>query len=149
MASDDDADAIRRRMAQLRRELTFDVRDVGRSARAMANPAFFVRKFPWATTAIAAAIGYMLIPKKKEIVQPDPQMLAELIRKNQVKIDTSAASKEREGMLKSLVVMGVTWAAKAGINYMVHQLTTAQAAKDQRTAAAAPSAPAEESWKAK
>jgi hypothetical protein len=148
MATDDEAETIRRRMAELRRELTFDVRDVGRSARAMANPVFFVRKFPWATTAVAALVGFMLVPKKKQIVQPDPEMLAELVRKNQVKLDSSAASKDQQGMLKSLVVMGATWAAKQGINYMIQRLTTPQAEKDKQ-AEAAPSAPAEESWKAK
>jgi ElaB/YqjD/DUF883 family membrane-anchored ribosome-binding protein len=65
MATDDSAEAIRRRMAELRRELAFDVRDVSRSARAMTNPAYYVRKFPWATTAAAAIVGYLLIPKKK------------------------------------------------------------------------------------
>src|SRR4051794_37205889 len=108
MATEDSADAICRRMAELRRELAYDVRDVGRSARAIASPAFYVRKFPWATTAVAAAIGYLLIPKKKQIVQPDPEMLAELVRKHQIKIDSSAAAKDRQGMLQSLVVMGVT-----------------------------------------
>jgi hypothetical protein len=148
MATEDSAEAIRRRMAELRRELTYDVRDVGRSARAMASPAYYVRKFPWATTAVAAAIGYLLIPKKKPVVQPDPELLAELVRKNQVRLDASAAVKDQQGMLKSLVVMGVTWAAKAGVNYMVQRLTAAAAAKGNE-AESAPSAPAEESWKAK
>src|SRR5262245_7039056 len=152
MSTDDDAEAIRRRMAELRRELTFDVRDVGRSARAMANPAYYVRKFPWATTAVAALVGYMLVPKKKEIVKADPEMLAELVRKNQVKFDTSAAAKDQQGMLKSLVVMGITWAAKVGFNYMVQQMTTAQSQKrpsgEEAESTAAPSAPAEESWRA-
>jgi hypothetical protein len=153
MSTEDEAETIRRRMAELRRELTFDVRDVGRSARAMANPAFYVRKFPWATTAVAALVGYMLVPKKKEIVKPDPELLAELVRKNQVKLDTSAAAKDTQGMLKSLAVMGITWAAKAGFNYMVQQLTTAQAKERAPEEAvpseATPSAAAEESWKAK
>jgi len=148
MATEDSADAIRRRMAELRRELTYDVRDVGRSARAMASPAFYVRKFPWATTAVAAAIGYLLIPKQKQIVQPDPEMLAELVRKNQVRVDASAAAKDRQGMLQSLVVMGVTWAAKAGLNHMMQRMTIPAASKGN-AAEAAPSAPAEESWKAK
>jgi hypothetical protein len=153
MSTEDEAETIRRRMAELRRELTFDVRDVGRSARAMANPAFYVRKFPWATTAVAALVGYMLVPKKKEIVKPDPELLAELVRKNQVKLDTSAAAKDTQGMLKSLAVMGITWAAKAGFNYMVQQLTTAQAKERPPEEAvpsdATPSAAAEEAWKAK
>src|SRR5690349_21348947 len=154
MASDEDADAIRRRMAELRRELTFDVRDVGRSARAMANPAFFVRKFPWATTAVAALVGFMLVPKQKQVVQADPEMLADLMKQHKVNLDTSGAAKERQGMLASLVVMGLSYAAKQGMNYMIQQLTTAHPEKSQQSQPAAPSAgtpsaAAEESWRAK
>src|SRR5436189_4416070 len=99
MASDDPADAIRRRMAELRRELTFDVRDVGRSARAMANLSFYVRQFPWATMVLTAAAGYLLVPKKKEVIYPDPDTLAELVRKKQVHVDASAAARDSQGLL--------------------------------------------------
>jgi hypothetical protein len=75
-------------MAELRRELTCDVRDVGRGAREMANPLYYVRHFPWASAAMAAAIGYMLVPKKKLVINPDPEMLAELVRTQQIKLNT-------------------------------------------------------------
>jgi len=148
MATDDPAEAIRRRMAELRRELTYDVRDVGRSARAMADLSFYVRKFPWATTAVAAGVGYMLVPKRKEVIQPDPVMLAELVRKNQVRVDASRAAKDRQGMLQSLVVMGMTWAARAGMNYLVQRLTTAPA-DTKSEPAQAPASPVEQPWKTK
>lgn len=148
MATDDPADAIRRRMAELRRELMYDVRDVGRSARAMANVSFFVRQFPWATTALAAAVGYMLVPKKKEVVYPDPNVLAELVRKQQIRVDTSKAAKDSRGMLQSLVVMGLTWAARTGLNYMMQRMTTPGVHKEQKTSSAPVSA-AEQSWKSK
>ena len=44
-------------------------------------------------------------------------MLAELMRKQQIKGDTSKDKRETRGMVKSLAVMGVTWAAKTGMNY--------------------------------
>jgi hypothetical protein len=132
--SDESAEEIRKRMAELRRELTCDVddvsrsvRDVGRSAREMASPLYLIRNYPWVSAAVAGAIGYLLVPKRKnqQIVKPDPDMLAELVRKQQIKVDTSKASGETDGMLKSLAVMGITWAAKAGMNYMVQRFTTA------------------------
>jgi hypothetical protein len=132
--SDESAEEIRKRMAELRRELTCDVddvsrsvREVGRSAREMASPLYLIRNYPWVSAAVAGAIGYLLVPKRKnqQIVKPDPDMLAELVRKQQIKVDTSRASGETDGMLKSLAVMGITWAAKAGMNYMVQRLTTA------------------------
>src|SRR5215467_10342479 len=137
-SSDESAEEIRKRMAELRRELVCDVQDVTRSAKAMASPSFYIRKFPWATLAVAAGVGYMLIPKKKQVIRPDMEALAELVRKNQVNINTSKAAEESQGMLKTLAVMGLSYAAKAGMNYLLEQLTT-NAAKAQQQPEAAPS----------
>src|SRR3954454_3474364 len=99
-------------MSELRRDLLMDMQEVSRSAKAMASPTFFVRRFPWATMALAAGAGFLLIPKKKQVVQPDMEALAELVRKNQVRVDTSKAAKESRGMLQTLAIMGVSWAAR-------------------------------------
>src|SRR6478735_7191075 len=139
--SDDEVEKIRKRMSELRRELVYDVQDVSRSAKAMASPSYYLRKFPWATLAVAAGVGYMLIPKKKQVIKPDMEALAELIRKNQLNINPAKAE-ESPGMVKTLAVMGLTWAAKAGMNYVIQQLTTvaAKAAEPKP----APSSPIDE-----
>jgi hypothetical protein len=130
--SDDSAEVIRQRMAQLRRDLTCDVQDVSRSvgdikrtASEMANPLYFIRRFPWVSVGVAVAIGYLLVPKKKQVFTPDPEMLAELVRKQQVKVETSKAGTESQGMLKSLVVMGLTWALRTGLTYAGQRLAAA------------------------
>lgn len=140
MDTDESVDKICKRMAELRRELVYDMQDVSRSAKAMTSPAFYIRKFPWATLLVAAGLGYLLIPKKKQVVQPDMKALAELVRKNQVKINTSKASEE--SMMKTAGVMALSWAAKAGMNYLVQQMTAraAQATSPGR----APSSPVDE-----
>src|SRR3954453_2908590 len=127
-------------MAELRRELAYDVQDVSRSAKAMASPSFYIRRFPWATMAVAAGVGYMLIPKKKQVIQPDMNALAELVRKNQVNISTSKAATDSKGAMSSLVVMGLSWAAKAGMNYLMQQMTTAS----PKAKSPAPSSPVDE-----
>jgi hypothetical protein len=139
--TDESVDKICRRMAELRRELVYDMQDVSRSAKAMASPSFYMRKFPWATLAVAAGLGYLLIPKKKHVVQPDMEALAELVRKNQVKIDTAKASEE--SMMKTVGLMALSWAAKAGMNYFVQQMTT-RAARAGKSDGAAPSSPVDE-----
>jgi hypothetical protein len=140
--ADETPDDICKRMAFLRRELTHDVEDVTRSAKAMASPSFYIRKFPWATLAIAAGVGYMLIPKKKQVIKPDMEALAELIRKNQMNINPAKAAEESQGMVKTLAVMGLTWAAKAGMNYVIQQLTTVATKAAQPKPA--PSSPVDE-----
>lgn len=144
MNEQDETETIRRRMAELRRELSCDVRDVSRSAKAMTQPSYYVKKFPWATLAVAAGVGFMLIPKKrKEIAVPDPKMLAELIAKNQVRVEASAGAKETKGAVETLLMMGVTWAAKAGLKYIGQQLAAAANKKaEEMQSAQAHSSPA-------
>ncbi|HEX5472857.1 MAG TPA: hypothetical protein VFW73_13280 [Lacipirellulaceae bacterium] len=137
MANQDSADVIRQRMAELRRELSYDVRDVGRSARAMTNLSFYVRQFPWATMAAAVAAGYILVPKKREVVYPDPHTLADLVKHQQVRIDASAAAKESQSVLRTLLVMGLTWAARTGLNYVGQQLAATTLHKGSSSSARA------------
>ncbi len=131
MTPDDSAESIRKRMAELRRELTCDVRDVSRSARQMTNPLYYMRRFPWASAAAAAAIGYLLVPKKKHIIKPDPEMLAELLKKHQINLENVKAASDSPGMLKSLAVMGLTWAVRTGLAYAGQQLAAAATRNDE------------------
>jgi hypothetical protein len=90
--------------------------------------------------AVAAGMGYVLVPKKKKVVHPDMEALAELVRKNQVHINTSKAE-ESQGAVKALAVMALSWAARAGMNYLLQQMTTVAKAK---APTAAPSSPVDE-----
>ncbi|MEX2307021.1 MAG: hypothetical protein WD738_05485 [Pirellulales bacterium] len=150
MSADDQAEDIRQRMVELRRELSCDIHEVGQSARVMTDWTFYVRRFPWATAAVVAAVGYMLVPKKKEIIKPDPDMLAEMVKKKQIRVEPVSRQKQKEGLLKPLLVMGLTWAARTGAGYMGRRLSDAALHKAQESRAPhhepAPS-PLHEPWK--
>lgn len=117
-------------MSELRRNVATEMREVRRGAQKMASPMYYIRRYPWASAAVAALVGYALVPRKKKVVTPDPEMLAELIRKEQIKVHTTKAN-ESQSLLRSLAVMGLTWGLRTGLNYM-----------GQRLAAAARNAPA-------
>jgi hypothetical protein len=133
-------------MAELRRELTSDVRHVRQSAREMSNPLYYIRHFPWTSAAVAAAIGYLLVPKKKQVIKPDPEMLAELVRKHQVKVDTVKAGTDSQGLWKSLAVMGLTWALRTGLAYAGQQIAAASARKSEESPTPPAPSPLEEPW---
>lgn len=147
--ADDPAEDIRRRMAELRRELSSDVSEVGRNARVMTDWRFYVRRFPWAVAGVAAAAGYLLIPQKKElkVISPDPNALAEMFKKEQLKVQAPASKQESPGLVKSLLLMGLTFAAKAGMNYMGERVRTAAMHKAHEPPQATPdSAPHAQPW---
>jgi hypothetical protein len=55
---------IQRRMAQIRLELHEDVRSAVTSARSMTDWRVLVASHPWLYAAAAAAIGYLVVPKR-------------------------------------------------------------------------------------
>jgi hypothetical protein len=128
MAIEDSGEEIRRRMAELRSDLTGDVRAVGRSARVMTDWTFYVRRFPWVMVGLAAIVGYMITPRKKQVISPDQAALADMVRKKQLRLDVDHKH-EKPGMLQTLLMMAVTWGAKAGMNYMGERMRIAAANK--------------------
>ena len=129
MDRDEAADRIRARMAELRSELSCDVQDVGRSARAMTDVGHYVRRFPWATVAIAVAVGYLLVPRKKQVVYPDPAQLARLIKHNQVRVETGAVESSPKSIVKGLLAMGLMTAARVGLNSFAERFAAAAVAR--------------------
>ena len=64
MHDDNAVERIQQRMAELRRELSYDVRDVRQSSRAMADLGRLFRRHPWGVAAAAIVIGYIVVPQK-------------------------------------------------------------------------------------
>lgn len=125
MEPDPTADKIRERMSELRGALSCDVEDVTRSARAMTDVGRYVRRFPWATVAIAAAVGYLLVPRRTQVVYPDPATIAKLIQDKQLKVETKPSENSVKSMAKSLLVMGLMTGARTGINLFMDRLVAA------------------------
>jgi hypothetical protein len=125
MNTDDSAEKICRRMAELRRELECDVREVSRGARVITDWKFYVRKFPWAVAGVALVAGYMLVPKRKPIIKPDAETIAELVKQKKIRVESVSQQPEKPGMMKTLLMMGLTWAVRNGATYATQQFTAA------------------------
>jgi hypothetical protein len=61
----DDVDEIRRAMAQIRRELHEDMQGVVAGAEAASDWRYYVRRYPWVALGAAAALGFLVVPKRK------------------------------------------------------------------------------------
>ena len=139
--AEDEADAICRRMSEVRRDLAGSVRAVSRDARAMTDWTLYVRRFPWATVAIAAFAGFALIPRKKAIISPDQEALAEMVRKRQLRLDVDHKAEKKQGMLASVVAAAAAWAVKAGMSYAGERMRTAAVNRAHAEHPATPASP--------
>jgi hypothetical protein len=57
-----DAEDIQRQMRSVRSHLSADVNELVENARDMADWRYYVRRYPWASVAAAAAVGFLLVP---------------------------------------------------------------------------------------
>jgi hypothetical protein len=145
---DDGAREIRQRMAGLRRELALDaekleadVQSVARSARELADWRFYVERFPIATAAAAAVVGYFVIPRRPQVIVPDADTLATMAKNNQVWLRTGrakAVEKER-GFVGGLVALALTAAGRLALNWATEQFKQQVSARQHSTNQAAPS----------
>lgn len=65
----DDINAIRRHMAQIRRELHEDMQGMVAGAEAATDWRYYVRLYPWAALGAACAIGYLIVPKRRSVTR--------------------------------------------------------------------------------
>ena len=137
MHNSPEAEAIRAEMSQIRCDLNEDVEDLVEHAREMADWRYYVRAYPLASVAAVAALGYLVVPKKPQIISPDAKTLAELARKNQlVVVDRPKAEKRRtlSGSLFSLVASLAMRGLMAYVGQQAGKVMGHQAAEEAQRA---------------
>lgn len=98
-----ESERIRDRMAQIRLELDQDVGAVVENAKELTDWRAFVKRHPWFTTCAAAALGYLVVPKRLEVVSPDTATLEALAKKNRLVVKPRADVRRQAGMVHPLV----------------------------------------------
>jgi len=146
---DERAREVRQRMAALRRELDRDVQNleqgvhsvsesVSQSARELTDWHFYVERFPFVAAAGALLVGYLVVPKRPQVIVPNAETLATLAKNNQVWVKTGRAQpleKER-GMLGGLAAMALASAGRLAMNWASQQVKATLAARMQPAAPA-------------
>lgn len=93
------ANQVRRRMASIRRELDKDMERVEQDARTLLNWRYYTNNYPWVSVAVAAAVGYLVVPRKLEIHSPDPKTLEQLAKKRHLVVEQKPKAEAKGGML--------------------------------------------------
>jgi hypothetical protein len=117
-------------MASLRSDLAGDVESVSQSARALADWRFYVERFPYAAAGLAAAVGFLVVPKRPKVMAPDPETLAALAKVNQAWLKAGApqANEKSRGVLGGLLAIAASAATRLAMNWAREQLKTSLAA---------------------
>ena len=89
MSESNGAKKLQRQMAEVRDELTEDVEGIRARVQSWKDWRGFVRKHPWAVAAGAAAIGYILVPKRPRVVYADAETLAQVASQQPLKVEAS------------------------------------------------------------
>jgi hypothetical protein len=126
-------------MAALRRDLTDDVQSVSQSARALTDWRNYVMRFPFAAAGAALAAGFFLVPKRPEVIVPDPETLAAMAKKNQVWVKTGSPKpiEKGHGVMGGLLAMAVTAGTRLAMTWAQERLKTSLAAGFQDKEASA------------
>lgn len=115
------ADDIQRQMSQIRCDLHEDVRGIVENARVISDWKYYVRRYPWACMTGAAALGYLVVPRRLEIVRPDPDTLAELAKTNRLVVNPQPQAKPRGGAVASLFTFLANTFVRAAMGYVGQQ----------------------------
>lgn len=100
----DDADALRLRMASVRGTLDENVHELVENARNLTDWRYYVKAAPWGAVGAAAAIGYFIVPRKIQIVQPDADEIAKLAKRHQIVVEHAAKAEAKQGGPAQLVM---------------------------------------------
>lgn len=129
------AEQIRRSMAFIRRELDEDVAEVEQSARTLLNWKFYLQNYPWASVAVAAAVGYLVVPRKLEIHSPDPKTLEKLAKKRHLVVEQKPKAEAKGGLIGtafSFISGLVLKTAMAQLGHQVASMMDTNAQKQEK-----------------
>ena len=117
----DAAEDIQQRMKAVRCDLVGDVDDVLRSARQMLDWKEYVRRYPWACMGAAAALGYLVVPRRLELISPDAETLLQLAKQNKLVVKPNPTPQNRRGLLSTLLTIAGTAVVRGAMAYVSQQ----------------------------
>jgi hypothetical protein len=109
-----DVDEIRRKMADLRMDMHREMTGVRAGTEAATSWQYYVKHYPWATLAAAAALGYLAVPRKhRDLKVVVPQVEAG---------ETKAEKRTRKGLFALALGFLGPIAVRAAQGYAVNYL---------------------------
>ena len=109
-------DTVRARMQGIRCEIDQDLEDVSASARSMVDWKHYVKAYPWVCLGAAAALGFLIVPKRSTANNADLATPAEPAKTGHPVADSAPAA--AHGWVDALVDAVVSIAVREAIAYL-------------------------------
>ena len=116
------ADELQGQMRQIRREMGDDVQGLVENARQLGDWHYYVRTYPWACLGLAAAAGYLIVPSKLQVIQPDPKALVELAKARQISVSADFQPKASGGIANRLMNIAAGMIVQGGLALLSRQI---------------------------
>ncbi len=116
------ADSIREQMKDVRCEIAEDMDDVVASAREMTDWRVYVKRYPWACLGAAAAVGFVVVPKRVEVTSPDIDTLLALAKQNKLVVETNPKAQAKSGLAGTMLGLVGNALLRAGVAYVGQQM---------------------------
>jgi len=123
MSDEESIKAIQQRMQQVRHDMGDEVGELVESARDMTDWRKYVRSNPWVCLAAAAAVGYVVVPKRSPRFRLNPTDLKELARHTKVLNGSQGSSKK--GWRSTVLSMVTSAAVRGAMGYLKQRAMTA------------------------
>lgn len=120
-------------MERVRGRLGFDAASAKTSVRQMTDWRNVVRRFPWATAGLAAAVGYLVIPKQRVENVVDPDALRKMAKDQRVVVTPPSHEKQPKGMVNTVMALVVAALAREAINYVGDRFSQSMSSKHNGT----------------
>jgi hypothetical protein len=103
-------------MQQIRCEMDQDLEQMVATARSMVDWKHYVKTYPWVCLGTAAALGFLIVPKRSTVVHPDLATRTELARTGHLAAEPAPAA--TRGLVDALLATVASIAVRKGIELL-------------------------------
>lgn len=108
-------------MHAIRQNLRPEVDEIVSSARNHLDWHYYLKAYPWQTLACATALGYLAVPRKLVLVQPDAETVEKLARQNRLVVEHRPKGEEKPGLVDTILHLAGHMIMRAGMAYLGQQ----------------------------
>jgi hypothetical protein len=128
--TESEVDIMRQRMSHLRSQITTEAADMAASARKLTDWRYHFRKMPWVAIGGAAALGFLLVPRKQRGVERAAEFTQEKLIELARAINPSAMPKQQSFSLGRTLFSSLSGPiAKAAAGIVASHVATFMAAR--------------------